>query len=416
MKATNAPNRGSNYGREHVDIYAPYTVYRGQSPSFMGGNTTTGFISGTSFSSPYAASVAALIWASDPSLSAGEVWAIMRDTAHTSPDSRVNLYVNAYDAVLEAIGVGVDVNLTSPTNGADYNLGYPLHMRANVGFVAPGAGIPLQVQWFVDGGLHSTVNYNPGAGSHTLYPETAVTGLSEGSHTVMVRATAGSAVVERSATFNIFNTAPTATIDQPTSGSSFCSGETVTLRGSSFDLNEYTGLPDSAYEWDSNIDNNLGTGATVSTNSLATGNHTITLRVTDSGGLWDEDSISLTILSAADPSCVDLAPSATINSPANGYSVYADTFDGTYWYKQITFTGEVHDVEDPDSSLTVAWYSDLQGLLGTSTPNGAGVVSLTSNIRSYAGCGSTHTITLRVTDSYGNITEDQIQVTVSVLC
>lgn len=416
MRAITGSDSGSNYGHEHVDIYAPYTVYRGQSPAFTGGNSTAGFINGTSFSSPYAASVAALIWASDPSLNAGEVWTIMRDTAHTSPDSRVNRYVNAYDAVLEAIGIGLSADLTAPTHGADYNLGYPLHMRANVGYVAPAAGTPLTVQWYVDGGLHSTVTYNPGAGSHTLYPETAVSGLSAGSHTVMVRATAGSAVVERSATINIFNTAPIATIDQPTSGSSFCSGETVTLRGSSFDLNEYSGLPNSAYAWRSNVDGNLGIGATRSTSSLSTGSHTITLRVTDSGGLWDEDSISLTILSAADPSCVDLAPSATINSPANGYSVYADAFDGSYWYKQITFTGEVHDVEDADSSLTVAWYSDLQGFLGSSTLNGAGVVSLTSNIRSYAGCGSTHTITLRVTDSYGNITEDQIQVTVNVLC
>ncbi|MBE2223087.1 MAG: S8 family serine peptidase, partial [Anaerolineae bacterium] len=209
----------SNYGHENVDIFAPYTVYSGQSPAAMGGNTTAGFINGTSFSSPYAASVAALIWASDPSLTANEVWTIMRDTAHTSPDSRVNLYVNAYDAVLEAIGVGVNVTLTAPTHGGTYNLGYPLRMSANVGFVAPGAGIPLQVQWYVDGSLYRTVNYAPGAGSHTFYPETAVSGLSQGSHTIMVRATAGSVVVERSATVNIINTAPTATIDQPASGS-----------------------------------------------------------------------------------------------------------------------------------------------------------------------------------------------------
>jgi len=416
MKATNASDRGSNFGREHVDIYAPYTVYRGQSPSFTGGNTTAGFINGTSFSSPYAASVAALIWASDPSLNANEVWTIMRDTAHTSPDSRVNRYVNAYDAVLEAIGVGVNVNLTAPTNGANYNLGYPLRMAANIGFVAPAAGTPLQVQWYVDGGLHSTSSYNPGAGSHTLYPETAVSGLSEGSHIVMVRATAGSSVVERSATFNIFNTAPTAAIDQPTSGSSYCSGELVTLRGSSFDLNEYSGLPNSAYAWRSNINGNLGTGATRSTSSLSTGSHTITLRVTDNGGLWDEDSISLTILAPSHPSCVDLSPSAVINSPANNYSVYADTFDGTYWTKQISFNSTVSDPEDAIGDLTVGWYSDLQGYLGAGSVSAGGTATLTQYIRAYGGCGSTHTITLRVTDSAGNIAEDQIQITVNVLC
>ena len=118
----------SNFGPEHVDIYAPYTVYRGQSPAATGGDTMAGIINGTSFSSPYAASVAALIWASDPSMSANEVWTTMRDTAHTSPDSRVNRYVNAYQSVLSAIGVGVDVEMTAPTEGATYDLGYSVRL------------------------------------------------------------------------------------------------------------------------------------------------------------------------------------------------------------------------------------------------------------------------------------------------
>jgi hypothetical protein len=361
--------------------------------------------------------VAALIWASDPSLNANEVWTIMHDTAHTSPDPLVNRYVNAQDAVLEAIGVGLNVNLTAPTHGGTYDLGYPLQMRANVGYVAPAAGTPLQVQWFVDGGLYRTINYSPGAGSHVLYPETAVSGLGAGSHTIMIRATAGSVVMERSATFNIVNTAPTATIDQPASGSTFCSGETITFRGSSYDINQYTGLPNSAYAWRSNVNGSLGTGATRSTSTLSTGAHTITLRVTDNGGLWDEDSISITILSPAHASCVDLSPAALITSPADGYSVYADTVVGGYWVKQITFSGTISDPEDAIGALTVGWYSDLQGYLGAGTVNtSTGAVSLTSNIRSYESCGSMHNITLRVTDTYGNITEDSIVVYVSVLC
>ncbi|MFO7678729.1 MAG: S8 family serine peptidase [Chloroflexota bacterium] len=407
----------SNFGHESVHIYAPYTVYSGQSPADTGGGATAGIINGTSFSSPYAAGVAALIWSSNPSLSANQVWTIMRDTAHSSPDSRVNRYVNAYDAVLSAVGVGVDVTLTSPTNGTAYDLGYPLRMSANVGYVATTGSTPLQVRWFVDGVLHSTVNYSPGAGSHMFYPEAWATGLSTGTHTVMVRATAGSVVVERSATFTIFNSPPTATIDQPASGSSFCPGETITFRGSSFDVNEIAGLPDSAYAWRSNINGNLGTGATHSTNSLSTGSHTITLRVTDSGGLWDEDTIGITVLSPSNPSCIDLAPSALITSPPNGYVVYADTFGGGYWYKQVTFTGMVSDPEDAAGDLTVGWYSNRQGYLGAGTVNpSTGAVSLTSNIRVYDSCGSYHTITLRVTDTYGNITEDQIQIYIGLLC
>ncbi len=411
---------GSNYGHEHVDIFAPYTVYGGQTPARPNRDDVVGFVNGTSFSSPYAASVAALIWASDPSLNANQVWTILRDTAHTSPDPLVNRYVNAYDAVLSAIGVGMDVTLTSPVHGASYDQGYPLNLQANVGFVDSVGSTPLQVRWYVDGSLFRTISYTPGIGSHVLHPQTTVNGLSAGAHTIMIRATAGSEVVERSATINIVNSAPTlVSIDQPSNSASFCPGETINFRGSAFDLNEVLtgGLPNSAFAWRSSINGSLGTGKTRSISSLSSGSHIITLRVTDSGGLWDEDTITLTILSPSHPSCVDLSPTANIASPANGYSVYADAFDGTYWYKQITFSGTISDNEDAIGDLTVGWYSDLQGYLGSGTVNtSTGAVSLTKNIRAYAGCGSTHTITLRVTDTYGNITEDQIVIHVNVLC
>jgi hypothetical protein len=408
----------SNYGRSSVDIFAPYTVYAGQAPDRPTGNTTAGSINGTSFASPYAASVAALIWASDPSLSADQVWDIMRTTAHTSPDSNVNLYVNAYDAVLEAIGVGLNVEMSAPVEGAAYDLGYAVSLSANVGYVTVSGGVPVQARWYVDGTLLDTITYTPGVGSHTLYPTSFASGLAAGSHTALIRVTAGGTVVEKSVTFTIVNTAPTATIDQPANGDSFCPGETVTFRGSSFDPNEPGGLPDSAYAWRSNVDGSLGSGAMYSTSSLSTGAHTITLRVTDNGGLWDEDSIALTILSPTHPDCVDLSPSALITSPPNGYSVYADSFDGTYWYKQVTFTGTVSDPEDAISALTVGWYSDLQGYLGAGTVNtSTGAVSLTQNMRVYGtSCSSAHTITLRVTDTYGNITEDQIQIFINLFC
>ena len=407
----------SNFGPEHVDIYAPYTVYRGQSPAMPGGNTTVGTINGTSFSSPYAASVAALIWASDPSLSANEVWTIMRDTAHTSPDSRVNRYVNAYQAVLETIGLGIDAEITGPTAGADYDLGYPVQLAARVGYVATAGGTPLQVQWRVDGSLVNSFTYNPGAGSHVLYPEAFARDLTVGTHTATVRATAGSVVVERSVTFTVSNTPPVANIDQPAHDSSFCTGENITFRGSAFDVNQPFGLPNSAFAWRSSINGSLGTGPTRSTSSLSTGSHAIVLRVTDNQGAWDEDAINLEILPASHPDCLDLDPTATITSPANDAVFDADTWSGSYWYKQITFSGIVDDTEDAISDLTVEWISDRQGSLGTPSVNPVtGVTTITSNIRVFDSCGSWHTITLRVTDSAGNVTEDQITIFVSLLC
>jgi serine protease len=52
----------SNYGHEDVDIFAPYTVISGPTPD----ETRPHRVDGTSFASPYAAGVAALIWAADP--------------------------------------------------------------------------------------------------------------------------------------------------------------------------------------------------------------------------------------------------------------------------------------------------------------------------------------------------------------
>jgi hypothetical protein len=406
----------SNFGADGVDIFAPYTVYSGQAPDAPGGGAAVGITNGTSFASPYAASVAALIWASNPSLSAGQVWDIMIATAHDSPDWRVEKYVNAYQAVLRAIGVGLEATLVEPINGSGHNLGYPVRLLATVGYVAVADGTPLQVEWLVDGNPVNSFTYTPGAGSHTVYPEFYASGLASGAHIATIRATAGSVVVERSATFHVFNTAPVASIDQPTSGDVFCAGEVVTLRGSAHDLNQPV-LPQSAFAWNSSLNGSLGTGSTRSTSALSAGNHAITLRVTDNGGLWDEASINLTILAASHPDCLDLPPSALITSPANGAVFYADTFDGTSWYKRITFTGVVDDPEDSIGELTVDWLSDLQGSLGTPSVNPAtGTTTITADMQVFEPCGSQHKITLRVEDTDHHVREDEITITVSVLC
>ncbi len=408
----------SNFGsRGGVHIFAPYTVYRGQSPAWPDAGTTVDFVNGTSFSSPYAASVAALIWAANPSLNASQVWQTMRDTAHLSPDSRVPRYVNAYQAVLSAIGVGIDVRLNMPVNGGTYLQGVPLPLDATVGYVATGSGTPVQVQWRLNGSSLSSVTYTPGSGAHTLYPTSRTPALSTGTHTVTIHVTAGTVVVERSATFTVQNVPPTATITQPASGSAFCPGETIIFRGTATDPNQPGGLPDSAFAWRSNINGNLGTGAVRPVSTLSTGSHIITLRVTDNGGLWDEDSISITIRASTHPSCLNLPPSAQITSPANGAIFMADSWDGTHWYKQITFTGVVGDADNPINTLNVQWLSNRQGSLGTPSVNPiTGVTSITANIRVFDPCGSSHTITLRATDPAGNTAEDQITIFVSILC
>ncbi|MEM9555024.1 MAG: PepSY domain-containing protein [Acidobacteriota bacterium] len=89
------------------------------------------------------------------------------------------------------------------------------------------------------------------------------------------------------------NTAPTASITAPTSGSAFDEGTSVSFTGTATDTED--GTISGSLSWTSSLDGAIGSGASFSTSTLSVGSHTITAAVTDSGGLSDSDSISVTI-------------------------------------------------------------------------------------------------------------------------
>lgn len=411
---------GSNYGSGGVQIFAPYTVYRSADPDNPGMDATLGVIRGTSFASPFAAGVAALIWAADPSLSAERVWEIMRDTAHVPGTPNVPRYVNAYRAVLEAVGSGVAPTISLPVAGRTYEQGLPIPFSGSIGYVAARDGIPLDVQWRTQGGrvLHSE-RFTPGAGSHTLLSSFSVSDLPAGEQTVILRATAGAASAEARVSFSVRNSPPTVSISQPTSGAAVCFGESVTMRGSAFDPNQPTGLPDSAFAWSSSRDGSLGTGPALTRDNLSVGDHTLTLRVTDAGGLVGSASVILGVLAPSHPDCLDLAPTALLTAPADGTVIYAEGEDGEGWYATFTFSGLVGDAEDAVSALQVELISDVEGSLGSIVPAADGSFSVTQRLHIQpedVGTGGTwHTVTLRVTDSAGNVREDQVRVMVAIL-
>lgn len=120
-EADNRPSF-SNYG-DWITLSAP-----GVSILTTNNGGGYGSWSGTSFSSPITAGVAALVWSANPSLSHHEVLEILKNSADDLGDSGFDIIygygrVNAYNAMLEAINYEpkVDceaptVNLTSPTD------------------------------------------------------------------------------------------------------------------------------------------------------------------------------------------------------------------------------------------------------------------------------------------------------------
>ncbi|MCH2134101.1 MAG: S8 family serine peptidase [Phycisphaerales bacterium] len=99
------------------------------------------------------------------------------------------------------------------------------------------------------------------------------------------------------------NTAPTVSISSPSNGSAVTEGDSVTFSGSASD--DEDGSLSGEISWSSNLDGNLGTGASVQRSDLSVGTHVITASVTDSGNLSDSTSVSLTVEEADDPPPAD---------------------------------------------------------------------------------------------------------------
>jgi hypothetical protein len=71
-------------------------------------------------------------------------------------------------------------------------------------------------------------------------------------------------------------------------------GATVLLHASAWDIDDQL-LGDAAITWTSSRDGALGTGRFLAKRNLSVGAHTITLRGTDSGGLFTEKTITMSV-------------------------------------------------------------------------------------------------------------------------
>ena len=118
---------------------------------------------------------------------------------------------------------------------------------------------------------------------------------------------------------------------------------------------------------------------------LAEGSYTVTLTATDSDGLRGAASYTFVVEAPNNvPTCEITAPLTGSNGPGG---------------EPVLLSGLVFDADQGAETLSVAWSSDLMGLLGEVTPSAEGDVSLTVDELS----AGTHGLTLSVLDAVGGL-------------
>ncbi|MFM7052648.1 MAG: hypothetical protein ACKOYN_11040 [Planctomycetota bacterium] len=84
----------------------------------------------------------------------------------------------------------------------------------------------------------------------------------------------------------------------PNNATAFPQGAAVILHGSAWDLDDQL-LPEASVTWTSSRDGPIGTGRLRTIRSLSVGTHVITVRGTDSDGMFDERSVTITVTARA---------------------------------------------------------------------------------------------------------------------
>ncbi len=173
------------------------------------------------------------------------------------------------------------------------NQGATFQLRAAVlnplGFVLPNS----KVKWKSGNKAIARVDKDTGlvtAVAPGIVTITAKSGAAEGAATITVNG-----IVTPPP-----NTAPTVAITEPTDGATFQQGAAITFTATATDMEE--GDLSAQIVWTSAVASDpnavptpLGTGASVTTASLAPGSYLITARATDSGGLFGVAQVGITV-------------------------------------------------------------------------------------------------------------------------
>lgn len=422
-RGTKSRASNSNYGKEEVDIFAPYTVWVGPDPGSPTGQARE--VNGTSYSSPYAAGVAALIWAANPNLSADDVERLMFDRAHRSDDLQdlvvEKRYVNAYDAVIDALGGNAppNISIVSPLNGSSHARG-----TVNVAFAA-------FVNDREDPAPTVVWRSNLPSGDFGSGPRIERDDLKFGAHTITATVTdSGGFTDTESITVTIVNDQPpTVTISDPADRLVLPNSQGISFTGTSSDPNNIVRtsgdpvpsfkLPDADVTW--HLDGATapfatGHSASIGAGALTPGMHAVTFFGVDTAvpstvpyQFTSADVISFTIQPSGP--LPGQPPAVTISDPATNAKFSAGPITDTLFAANVVLQGAATDPESgaiPNGRLiwTTRKAGGAEETLGIGSP-------LTAQLFTQGFAPETeHLITLYATDNVGNIASQTIRILV----
>lgn len=155
------------------------------------------------------------------------------------------------------------------------------------------------------------------------------------------------------------------------------------------------------YFWTSNVDGELEASSNPQDDgtidnyiSLTEGTHTLSLYVEDTIGKSNTQTIPITVKPPNQiPECAILSPETDLS-----YLVG----------QNIEFSGTATDIEDDNTALSISWFSSIDGILNTDTPQSNGHLAFTTNTLS----PGHHSITLEVQDEIESVCSTGIQLSV----
>jgi len=179
------------------------------------------------------------------------------------------------------------IRITEPADGARFNDGEPVPLRAAAFDAEDGALEGESVTWTSnkDGEIATGAEASPviSIGEHVI----SATAIDSESATAVATISIGIDPLPPQE--------PTASIELPFEGETFASGELVQFVGTAT-FPGVAELPPSAFVWSSSLDGEIGVGPQVSSDVLSGGNHLITLTVTDPPATVATASVSISII------------------------------------------------------------------------------------------------------------------------